>query len=88
MGNTGTRCMKRDSQPRCLRSKKPNISVGRSTQWAMPPAATSASCAFFVSVYQSRAIEFTTDELICTRNGTPYLRHASSARWVAMMLLR
>ena len=35
-GKTGMRAMKRASQPRCLRSNQPNISVGRSTTQGMP----------------------------------------------------
>src|ERR1700730_3757658 len=64
IGKTGTLVMKRASQPRCFRSNHPNIRVGRNTTQGRPASTTSSSCAFFVSVYQSTATEFTTEELI------------------------
>ena len=54
--------MNRASQPTCFRSNHPNIKVGRNTTTGLPDATTKASCAFLLSVYQSTATEFTTDD--------------------------
>ncbi len=44
MGNSGALRMKRDNQPRCLRSNQPNIRVGRKITHGSPLASTTRSC--------------------------------------------
>ena len=69
-GTPARAAMKRESQPRCLRSNQPNISVGRSTHGARPLATTSLFLrASWSRCSQSSATEFTTDELIWTIYG-------------------
>ena len=59
--------MKRASQPICLRSNQPNISVGRSTTAGNTRLRRRAfPAASLLSVYQSDAADSTTEELIWT----------------------
>ena len=79
--------MKRASQPRCLRSNQPNISVGRKTTQGGRPTRTMSSCAFLLSYTSHSPAEFTTEELIWTRWQLPPAAAASSSRSVAVTLL-